>query len=469
MLGRIDRSDMIDRRNAELDIALHRIALDAIDHPATVASFAPIDSPLEPDAEESAGDDFLLADLILHRSSWGRMDLELSELFRPWTVRTSRNATLSHLLNSRWPTAIERLPPSQQGVAWNELADGWLELGDVPRARNAVEHAEASGLIDSRGTQQVFNSTWRTWLALGDFDRSRRAADRASDPFAAAMFQLDIARALVGAGHVNQARDVIASALPCVRLVSLLARKINLLREIIDLDLAMGDRKGAQSIANEIASVAHQHDLFPASNLALGALAFSDLGDQARASKLVNEAIAAMGQKDGLAGLNATFQRLDLPGSLWEQIAVEAYHADETAVFDRLVAGFAPYWRRRAWDDLCDASEHSILRRPTVEACIANGGSGAIIRLAVRAAAEHRADAANRFLVRAVSDYQIHPWPDATERLLDAARVASVLGNVTARNTALAAAAKVAEGLPNPGDRETRLAAVKALWWELGA
>jgi tetratricopeptide (TPR) repeat protein len=477
---RFDRSSLTGRlgwQNANVAIAVQKVAAAAWIAPEKVASFDPIESLSKPETEGPPGFDMpvyysLVADAIIYRSHWTLIDSGLASIFRPKMVRRSSNATLTDILTLRWPQALQQQPPNKQGSGWNDLAKVWLELGNESLAQEAVERAEAVGQVDSQGMQRVYYVTWRSWLALGNIPRALEAIDHVKEKGVSGQFRLEISRALIQSGRKDEALSVIAAVLPDVELTQNSSQKMGLLRTILDLRLAAGDQSGAHAAAEEIAILAHQRDIVPAGQLALAAAAFNNLGDHATAIGLLQEAVAKVpGNQQAIAfGLTLgpiTGATLGLADSLRSEIAVEFYRAGDVQAFNELMPQMSSWWQARTWGDLCRSSGLGGSARPSDQVCVDEAGIGILIDFATDAARKGDMGAAEQCLLRAVAgENGGHSWP-VGNRLTDAARLAVVINKEHLADVALSAAAEAADNVPDQGVRELALADVAALRKEL--
>jgi tetratricopeptide (TPR) repeat protein len=477
---RFDRSSVtgrLDWQNANGAIAVQEVAAAAWIAPDKAATFDPIESLSKPETEGFPGFDMpvhcgLVANAIMYRSHWTLIDSGLASIFRPKMVRRSSNATLTDILTSRWPQALQQQPPDKQGSGWNDLAKVWLELGNDSLAQEAVERAEAVGQVDFQGMQRVYDVTWRTWLALGNILRALQAVDHVKERGFAAQFRLDVSRSLIETRRKDEALAVIAATLPDVGLAQNSSQKMGLLGTILDLRLAAGDQSGAHAAAEEIAILAHQRDIAPAGQLALAAAAFNNLGDHATAIGLLREAVAKVpGNRQAIAfGLTLgpiTGATLGLADSLRSEIAVEFYRAGDVQAFNELMPQMSSRWQARTWGDLCRSSGPGGWVRPSDQVCVDVAGIGILVDFATYAAKKGDVDAAEQYLLRAVAgENGGHSWP-AGSRLTDAARLAVVINKEHLAGIALSAAAEAADNVPDQGARELALADVAALRKEL--
>jgi len=479
VVQRIDRSTPKGHYNwqsANNDIAVEEIAFHAFASPQTVASFSPLDALTKPESEglgfNRSAEFRLLADVLIHRSPWAPMDTDLSNIFRPKMLRAAKNATLSFMLTTAWPEAIRALPPTKQGWEWNNLANVWLELGDFANARKTVAHAEEVGLIDFQGVQRIYDQTWRTWFALTDYDRALNAAERASDKPRAGSFKLDIAHALIKAGHLQQARSVITAALADAEIETNSHSKMDLLHYAADLRIAADDALRARPVTAEMVELAHRHDMIPSAQLALAASTLNDLGDHVQALKLLREATEEIPGDKQVIGLSAmsgpiTGGGYGLADSLRSEIAVEFHRAGNLPAFDEQMRQMSVYYRTRTWGTLCEGREGVHWSYPSEQTCIDKTGPSILLHLAVQAVVQGKPDVAKRHLQRAIVADQGGNPSETVPRLMNIARMAAVNGNGDLTAMALNSAAKAADRSTDPGNRAAQLATVAALRKEL--
>jgi tetratricopeptide (TPR) repeat protein len=462
-IKRIDRSNLsglLNWKNANEDVAVFEIAAQALNAPDKIASLAPLESLTKPGSE---GPGFgmtmqcgLVVDAIIHRTLSVPIDTAVAKALGS-TVKAD-NATLNYLLTARWPDEIERLPRNKQGEQWYELGKVWLDLGNPDRAEQATTHAEQTGQIDFQGVERVYDSTWRNWLRLENYARALEAADHASNRSSAAFFKLKIARSLVDAKRIDEALTVIISALTYARLESNPTREMGFLHEIVDLRIAADDASGAGAVAEEMVTMAHQRSLIPAAQLAIAAAAFNDLGDHARASILLKDAIARLPSAHQALGSGVTLgpitgATLGLTDSLRSEIAVELYRSGDIEAFDEQLRQLGSEYRARTWADVCEASELGHWTQPSESACLDGAGTVLLVHWAADAIARKDVDAAQLFLSRAIA---------ANGQLLNVARLAVAINKNDLADTALVAAARAADRFPDPGDREAELVNVAA-------
>jgi tetratricopeptide (TPR) repeat protein len=460
---RIDRSNLsgqLNWKNANEDVAVFEVAAQALNAPDKIASLAPLESLTKPESE-GPGFDMpsqcrLVVDAIIHRA----LSIPINALVAKalGSLVKADNATLNYLLTVRWPQEIEHLPRNKQGEQWYELGRIWLDLGNPDRAEQATTQAEQTGWVDFQGVERVYDSTWRNWLRLGNYARAIKAADHASNRSSAAFFKLEIARSFIDAKRFDEALTITTSALSDARLQRNSVRDMGYLHEIVDLRIAADDASGAGAVAEEMAALAHQRSLVPAGQLAMAATAFNDLGDHGRASELLKEAIARLPSAQQVLGFGMTLgpitgSSLGLADSLRSQIAVELYRSGDTKGFDDQLRQLGNEYRARTWGDLCAASGLGHWTRPSESDCLDGAGTVLLVHWAADAIARTDTDAAQRFLSRAIA---------ANGQLLDVARLAVAINKNDLADTALVAAARAADHLPDPGDREAELANVAA-------
>jgi tetratricopeptide (TPR) repeat protein len=460
---KIDRSNLsgqLNWKNANLSIAIFEVAAQALNAPNKIASLTPLESLTKPESEGPPFDMTmqcgLVVDAIIHRALSIPMDFAVAQALGP-TVKAD-NATLDYLLTVRWPQEIEKLPQSKQGMQWYELGKVWVDLGSLDRAEQATAQSEKTGLVDFQGVNRVYDSTWRNWLRLGNYARAIEAADRASNSSGAATFKLEIARSLIGAKRFDEALTIITSALSDARLEKNSTRAMPFLREIVDLRIAAGDASGAGAVAEEMKALAHQRSIVPSAQLATAASTFNDLADHPHARELLEEAIARLPGPHQVIGFGITLgpitgSSLGLVDSLRSQIAVELYRSGDTKAFDEQFRQLGSEYRARTWADLCEASALGHWTRPSESDCLDGAGPVLLVHWAADAIARTDTDTAQRFLSRAIA---------ANSRLLDAARLAVAINKSDLADTALVSAARAADRLPDPADREVELAEVAA-------
>jgi tetratricopeptide (TPR) repeat protein len=465
---KIDRSNLsgqLNWRNANLSIAIFEVAAQALNAPNKIASLTPLESLTKPESEGPPFDMTmqcgLVVDAIIHRALSIPMDFAVAQALGP-TVKAD-NATLDYLLTVRWPQEIEKLPQSKQGMQWYELGKVWLDLGSLDRAEQATAQSEKTGLVDFQGVNRVYDSTWRNWLRLGNYARAIEAADHASNSSGAATFKLKIARSLIGAKRFDEALTIITSALSDARLEKNSTRAMPFLREIVDLRIAAGDASGAGAVAEEMKALAHQRSIVPSAQLATAASAFNDLADHPHARELLEEAIAQLPSTHQVIGFGITLgsltgSTLGLTDSLRSQIAVELYRSGDTTAFAEQFRQLGSEYHPRTWIDLCEASGSDHWKQPSESDCLENAGAILSVHWAAHAIVQRDADAAEQYLKRALA---------TKTELLNVARLASAIDKWNIANAALVAAAKIADNLPDQGDREVELAQVAAVRQQL--
>jgi tetratricopeptide (TPR) repeat protein len=462
-MERIDRSNQNGQfawKRMNDDVAVFEVAAQAMNAPEKIANLAPLETLAQ---IQSAGSGvsmsaqcWFVVGAIFRRSMWEPREVILAKALRP-KVRP-HNATLDYLLAVRWPQEIEKLPRNKQGHEWYELSEIWFDLDDHDRAEQATLRAEESGSVDFQGVERIYDSTWRSWLRLGNYARALNAANRASERPVSASFKLQIADSLINAGHSSEALEVIAAALPDVRLEPSLARRLLTLLEVVDLRIAADDTPGAHAVADEMGILADQRDLIPAGQLATAATAFNDLGDHANAKLLLKEAISRLPRAGELLGSGITLGRvtgstLGLRESLIYEIAVQLYRSGDIDAFDEQQRQLGSWYKARTWRDLCELSGLRRRERPPESACLNGAGSALLVYWAAEAITRGDSVAAQQYLERAIA---------AKSDLLNAARLADAVSKRGLANEALVAAAELADHLPDPGDREVELARVAA-------
>lgn len=476
MAGRLDRngSQQFDWKQANDDIVIGTIAARSWASPREIADLAPLEKLLPANRTDGLGlADYLhlTADRIIHRSSSAGLEVGLADLFEPRTLHRGSNATLTAILKSRWPRAIEELPENQQGDGWNDLASIWLALGDRNAARKSLEQAERTGLVDYRGVQRIGDLTARTWLQMGEPARALQSAERASTRATAATLKFAIAHAYVAAGDIQRARDITTSALADVRKQPDWPWASNLLRDAVLLRMEEGDVQGARAIAKEIE--AGKPGIVPASHFLDAAQAFNDVGDYARATALLKPALASVPGSNQFVGVGATLgpitgASLGLNESLTSAISVELYRSGNTLDFEKVATQLGPWYQKHAWMEVCAIRGQEERPRPDDDTC-ANKTDGAVLAgMAVNAINRQAAADADRYISRIVAIVGDENSVAAVKLALDAARLAVVRGRKEVVNAALVAAAHAADRLSDSGDRARELLEVAALRHELG-
>ncbi|WP_233837288.1 tetratricopeptide repeat protein [Paraburkholderia sp. ZP32-5] len=476
MTAKLDRTRAqgFQWEQANIDIVIGEIAAQSWAAPNEVADLAPLEKLV---AADPAGGrrltDYLslTADRIIYRSPKTAVEVGLADLFERRILIRGSNATLTEILNSRLPRAIEQLPENKQGDGWNDLARIWLALGDKDAARKALERAERTGMVDYQGVQLIGDMTTRTWLALGEPSRALQEAERASSRSTAATFKLAIARAYLRAGHIRDALDITTSALADVRKQPDWPWASNLLRDAVDLRVEAGDVQGARAVAEEIE--AGKRDIIRASHFLDAAQAFNDVGDYARATALLKPALASVPASNQIVAVGATLgpitgASLGLGESLRSAIAIELYRSGNTSDFENVLTQLGPWYKRHTWIEVCEAPRPGGKPPPDDETCIKNTDGATLPGMAVNAINQQRTTDAARYLSRIVAIVGDGNSFEAVRLALDAARLAVVLERKEIVNAALVAAAHAADRLTDPGDRARELLGVAALRHELG-
>ncbi|MGG1947808.1 hypothetical protein AB1286_23920 [Trinickia sp. NRRL B-1857] len=442
--------------------------------PNEIANLAPLERLVAEDQADGLGlTDYLdlTADRIIYRSSKSGLEVGLADLFEPRMLHRGSNATLTEILNSRWPRAIEQLRENKQGDSWNNLAKIWLALGNKGAARKALERAELTGMVDYQGTQRIGDVTARTWLELSEPSRALQEAERASSSSTAATLKFAIARAYLHTGHIRDALDVTTSALADVRKQPDWPWTSSLLRDAVDLRMEAGDVQGARAVAEEIE--ARKRDVVQASHFVDAAQAFNDVGDHARATSLLKPALASIPAPNQIVGVGATLgpitgASLRLGESLRSAVAVELYRSGNTGDFENVLTQLGPWYQRHTWIEVCEAPRLGGRPPPDDETCVKNTDGATLPGMAVNAINEQRITDAARYLSRIVAIVGDGNSIEAVRLALDAARLAVVLERKEIVNAALVTAAHAADSLTDPGDRARELLGVAALRHELG-
>jgi tetratricopeptide (TPR) repeat protein len=466
-----DSGNLIGRlnlQNANQTIAGQQVADDSWRSPEKIVSLAPLEAlPEQADSFGLEGYLGLAVDAMVHRSPWASMEAHLSEIFRPRMVLKSKNATLTYILESKWPDAIGKLTPVMQGVAWNDLARVWLELGKPARAKKALE--EADSVVAKLGVQRFQFQNWRTWMNLGDYARALQAANTASDRSSRGFYELAIGRALIAAGRNEQARAIILGALPDVATEANFKQMGELLRaeeELIDA----GDAADAHNVAAELAALARQPQMLPSGAFTTVATAYNNLGEHQQADAWLTRAVGRVPGRNQVVGFGVTLgpisgATLGLGEDLRSGIAVELYRAGNLGAFDAQLHKLSAEYQARTWSALCDPEWGH--ETPTEAACIQGAGPEILLRRAVDAAARADTTASVQYLSRTIQAYENGKPDRSVDRLLDSARLSLIDGRTDLMNEAMIAAARVADHLPDPDDREVGLAKVAALREEL--
>jgi len=476
MAAKLDRtgSQQFQWKQANDDIVIGTIAARSWAAPNEIANLAPLEKLLPANRADGLGlTDYLhlTVDRIIHRSSKAGLEVGLADLFEPRMLHRGSNATLTAILNSRWPSVIEQLPENQQGDSWNNLASTWLALGDRNSAKRSLEQAERTGMVDYRGVQRIGDVTARTWLEMGEPARALQNAERASTSTAAASLKFDIARAYLRAGHIRHALDVTTSALADVRKQPDWPGASGLLRDAVDLRMEAGDVQGARAIADEIE--ARKPGIVQASHFVDAAQAFNDVGDYARATALLKPALDSVPGRNQIIGVGANLEpitgaSLGLNESLRSAIAVELYRSGNTGDFENVVTQLGPWYQRHAWIEVCAVSGQEGRPRPDDDTCVKKTDGATLPAMAVNAINRQTAADADPYLSRIVAIVGDENSIEAVKLALDAARLAVVRERKEVVNAALIAAAHAADRLTDPGDRACELLEVAALRHELG-
>jgi tetratricopeptide (TPR) repeat protein len=247
---------------------------------------------------------------------------------------------------------------------------------------------------------------------------------------------------------------------------------MSLLHAVVDLRIAAGDPQGAHAIAEEMFDLAYQPGIVPAGQLAQAAAAFNDLGEHETAAKLLKEALTKVPRNQQVIALGRTLgpitgSSLGLADSLVSEIAVELYRSGDAQGFEDLQDRLSSWYRSRSWFDLCEASELGNWSHPSKQACLAHVGSNFLVQLAIDAAIQNQTKEADQYLNQAVSVYRSGDTIEVVRNLLDVVRMAAANDNRSVVEIALVTAARVADHVINPGDREAELLEVAALRKEL--
>jgi tetratricopeptide (TPR) repeat protein len=472
------------RAQADRAISLNQVAAAAWEGPQRVTSFAPVDAlsaASGPDASEaSARNYWLLAEQILNRSPWTGVNPQLGKLLHPKVLHREPNATLHELLYTRWPRVIESLPEKEQGWLWDYMAQIWIEVGDYRAATDALERAESSGAYDFQGINQIFNlnMTSRNWLEMGMIDRAIAASRNASSKSGPVMIKNDIARALIAAGDKHKALIILDEALADIRALSTagsrqLGSPMQFLLGIVNLRQTAGDHEGAHLVAEEMLASAKRPNLFPASEMALAAAGFNNLGEHQRAADILHEAIAKVPGPNQKLGVGVTLgpitgSTLGVGDSIRSQVAVELYRAGDRIAFEELLHDLPSWYRARTWTDLYGVfGQHGQDRpskREVIDQLPPDAKLGFLNDLATEALSNGEFDEAKELLQRLVRDSEA---VSAARFLTGVAKVAVAGDFVDIAREALHSAARIALRNNDRGQRASDLALIAALQHEL--
>jgi hypothetical protein len=437
-------------------IAVQEIARAAVAEPLKVADLAPIAS-LRDDPFRWSLDLELVADAILHRSPLGAMDAGLSGVFRPKVVRRGANATLTFILENELPLNNAKLPLAEQEVAWSDVANDWLELGDRARAEGALEKADsARAASPGAASSQV----WRTWLACGNYQRAVQATSNLA-PDVREYARVEIAEALVRAGAALKARSLLAAASTDLG-YGRDNRREGALYGYVKASIHAGDLVSARTAAGQLAALAEKPQLLRAGALTRAAAAYNDLEDHQRSKALLAEAIPLLPGDSPYHGIGGVVG--DLGSSMRADTAEQLQRTGDKAMFEAQYQQLSPWWKARLWSDICDPDWP---RRPPEAECEKHVGSELSFQRAIGYAITNDNVASSRLLAAAISDFRNAQPREAVIGLLACARLAFAIGRTDELSIALNEAARAADRLTKTGDREMFLADVAALRGEL--
>ncbi len=471
------QSDRFDRARAEQTIALCVFAAASWAQPAKIASYDALDALAKASGERpEASNYWLLAEQILNRSPWTGVSPELGQLLRPRVLRRGPNASLDDLLNSRWPRAIEAEPTRKQGWYWNDVAQVWFEIGNRAATAEAIERAEQSGAYDFQGVNPVFDSTARRWLELKNFDLALAAARQASSRSARSLLEIDIARALLGAGKRDEAHEIFNEALADAAGEPITGRRMGLFRGIADGLFDTGDLVNARKVTDKMLDLAHQPDLFPAAQLAQAAAAYNDIGEHDQAAQILHEAVGKLPDPKKVIAIGVTVgpvtgASLGVGDSIRSSIAIQLYRAGQRDEFGRQVMALATEYQISTWMELYAEAHRRGDRSPAASEFLKTLPSDAQMTFennqAVDALTSSDFQRAKELLESVMTDFAKSQMPFSVRQLQVTAKVAFAAGFSDLTANALREAAEASENIENHGKRAFELVSIAALFHEL--
>src|SRR5579872_5429273 len=481
--GRIQmlrQSDSFNRARAEQTIALCEFAASSWAFPDKIASYDALDALAKASGDSSeavnASNYWLLAEQILNRSPWTGESPELGKLLRPKVLRRGPNASLDDLLNTRWPRAIEAEPTRKQGWHWDYVAQVWFEMGNRAAAAEAIERAEQSGAYDFQGVNRVFDSTARRWLELKNFDRALAAARQASSRSTRSVLEIDIARALLGAGKRDEAHEIFNEALADAAGELNTGRHMGLLLGVADGLFDVGDLENARKVADKMLQLAHQPDLFPAAQLANAAAAYNDIGEHDQAAQTLHEAVGKLPDPKKVIAIGVTLgpvtgATLGVGDSIRSSIAIELYRAGERDEFQKQVMALSTEYQTRTWMELYAEAHRRGDRSPTASEVVKMLPSDTQVTFendqAVDALTSSDFQRAKSLLESVGTDFAKSQTPSSGRHMQVTAKVAFAAGFSDLTVNALREAAAADDKIGNRGKRAFDLASTAALFHEL--
>jgi tetratricopeptide (TPR) repeat protein len=474
------QSDRFNRARAEQTIALCEFAASSWASPDKIASYDALDALAKASGESSevanASNYWLLVEQILNRSPWTGESPELGRLLRPKVLRRGPNASLDDLLNTRWPHTIEAEPTRKQGWHWNYVAQVWLEIGNQAAAAEAIERAEQSGAYDFQGINRVFDSSARRWLELKNFDRALAAARQASSGSTRSILEIDIARALLGAGKRDEAREIFNEALADTAGEPNTGRRMGLLGGIADGLFDTGDLENARKVTDKMLDLAHQPDLFPAAQLAEAAAAYNDIGEHDQAAQILHEAVGKLPDPKKVIAIGVTVgpvtgATLGVGDSIRSSIAIQLYRAGERDEFGKQVTALSAEYRPRAWMELYTEAHRRGDRSPTSSEVLKMLPQDVQLTFendqAVDALTSSDFQRAKGLLESVVTDLAKSQEPSSVRQLQVTAKVAFAAGFSDLTANALREAAAASDKMEDRGKRAFDLGSVAALFHEI--
>jgi tetratricopeptide (TPR) repeat protein len=476
----LQQSDSFNRARAEQTIALCEFAEASWAYPEKIAGYDALDAPAKTSGESleaaNASNYWLLAEQILNRSSWTGESPELGKLLRPKVLRRGPNASLDDPLNTRWPRAIEAEPTWKQGWHWDYVAQVWSEMGNRAAAAEAIERAEQSSAYDFQGVNRVFDSTARRWLELKNFDRALAAARQASSRSTRSVLEIDIARALLGAGKRDEAHETFNEALADAAAEPNTGRRMGLLLGIADGLCDVGDLENARRVADKMLDLAHQPDLFPAAQLAEAAAAYNDIGEHDQAAQILHGAVGKLPDPKKVIAVGVTLgpvtvATLGVGDSIRSSIAIELYRAGERDEFEKQVMVLSTEYQTRTWMELYAEAHRRGDRSPAAAEVLKMLPSDAQMTFendqAVDALTSSDFQRAKGLLESVVTDFAKSQTPSSGRQLQFTAKVAFAAGFSDLTANAPREAAAASDKIGDRGKRAFDLASIAALFHEL--
>src|SRR5215467_1390508 len=196
---------------------------------------------------------------------------------------------------------------------------------------------------------------------MGMIDRALAAARNASSKSGSVIIKKDSAAALI-AGDKHKALTILNEALADIHALSSAGSReprspTAFLLSILRLRQDAGDHAGVLLVAEEMLASAKRPNLFPASELALAAAGFNDLGEHQRAADILHEAMAKVPGPNQKLGVGVTLgpitgSTLGVGDSIRSEVAVELYRAGDRTAFEELLRDLPSWYRARTWTDL---------------------------------------------------------------------------------------------------------------------